>query len=870
MSEQSSPSRPSGKSAEGRTFVLGAAHNSSLGPRLLDSRRQPVPVDNDSTSSDTMTEPTTQQLNPSGSSSSSSSSRGGMLLNTGNAPNQHHQNVSNHALGITGSPDRQRQGTTSGWPPLQGGNGVASNSGNSQQLVGGTTSSGGSSGSNSFSTANLSGSSSPRGGTGGGATSSSGSQSQDPQGASQSATSSFWPFFASKKRDRTDTDTASSTAVPSSDYGSGSTADAASSAASSSNADPNEEDLRRKRMQYVAAATLPQLHTIEPSMRRKSKSGRASICTFKCRSSLRAVRYAIRKLGWEEVTAESADCSVAWLEHGDSVVHLTPYQAVSKIEGMVPICRKAACAISLNRIAKSFPNAYSFVPKTWVLRRDGYDEAVHLEKIMNERKGWVYIAKPTAGSQGRGVQLVKRWPDLKPIVREVWPDGLDKEQQKYRKRVEFVVQRYVTRPLLVNGLKFDCRVYVLVTSITPLRGYLFEEGLARFCTVPYERPKAHNLGNTCMHLTNYAVNKKSIDFQPSRAHDDGSKRSLSSVFDLIYAEEGPSPDTMWQQIKELAERTVLAIKPSLIEHYGYFLQGKVGHHPHGPKGFQIIGLDIIFEDNCRPKLLELNANCSLSCLSPMVDPEGGGVLWKPDQSGPRMEVSALDLAIKSELVAQALLLANPLSHRKSVQGRQEFQEQCGGLPAGSVFQEPLPNEEQRREAKPPRRPDRPQYAPAFRPLDFTTNHQAIFDFVQSHEHTYRLFRGLLAPGQTTFTKNSFRSLVISGYFLYERGLEDSSDEEEEAFRIKIFDDMASADAFFARVLFEANRENNTVANGLNYLQFLKYVCVELGSRIDDTSEFHAIHAFVRRCVGTYEGSNSSESDEEEEEVRDEE
>ena len=39
----------------------------------------------------------------------------------------------------------------------------------------------------------------------------------------------------------------------------------------------------------------------------------------------------------------------------------------------------------------------------------------------------------------------------------------------------------------------------------------------------YERPKARNLNNVCMHLTNYAVNKKSNGFEPSRHHDDGSK-----------------------------------------------------------------------------------------------------------------------------------------------------------------------------------------------------------------------------------------------------------------------------------------------------------------------------------------------------------
>jgi len=627
---------------------------------------------------------------------------------------------------------------------------------------------------------------------------------------------------------------------------------------------------------YVA--TLPKLNVIEPATRKKSKATRVSVCTFKCRSSLRAVRYAIRKLGWEETTAETIDCSVAWLEHSDSTIHLSPYQCVSKIEGLVPICRKAACAISLNRISKSFPNAYSFVPKTWVLRKDGHDEASHLERVMAERKGWVYIAKPTAGSQGRGVCLVRKWPDLKPILKEVWPEGMGEQpvQQppRTRRKAEYVVQRYVTRPLLVNGLKFDCRVYVVLTSITPLRGYLFEEGLARFCTVPYERPRAKNMTNNCMHLTNYALQKKSTAFDASRQHDDGSKRSLSSVFELIHAEQGPDPATMWQQVKELCERTLLAIKPSLIEHYGYTLAGKVGLHPNGPKGFQIIGLDVIFEDNCRPKLLELNANCSLSCLSPMMDTENGGVVWKPDLSGPRMEVSALDLAIKSELVAQTLLIANPASHRKATQGRLEFQAQCGGLPCGSVFAEPLPNEEQRREANPPRRPDKPYKAPGMRPLDFQTNHQAIYDFVQSHEHTYRLFRGLLASGNKEFTKNSFRSLVISGYFLYERGLDVDENGEENVDstgpKMKIFEDMASADAFFARVLFEANRENPTASTGLNYLQFLKFVCVELGSRIDDTSEFHAIHAFVRRCVGTYEGASSSDEEEEEENIEDEE
>ena len=65
---------------------------------------------------------------------------------------------------------------------------------------------------------------------------------------------------------------------------------------------------------------------------------------------------------------------------------------------------------------------------------------------------------------------------------------------------------------MIQELKFDLRLYVLLKSVSPLKIFLYKEGLARFSTVKYEKPSGSNAGDMFMHLTNYAINKTNPNF----------------------------------------------------------------------------------------------------------------------------------------------------------------------------------------------------------------------------------------------------------------------------------------------------------------------------------------------------------------------
>lgn len=75
-------------------------------------------------------------------------------------------------------------------------------------------------------------------------------------------------------------------------------------------------------------------------------------------------------------------------------------------------------------------------------------------------------------------------------------------------------------------MKYDLRVYVLVSSFDPLRVYVYNEGLVRFATEKYTLNPT-DLKKRFVHLTNFSVNKKSENFIVNKANEQENEESSS-------------------------------------------------------------------------------------------------------------------------------------------------------------------------------------------------------------------------------------------------------------------------------------------------------------------------------------------------------
>ncbi|XP_075984355.1 uncharacterized protein LOC142982007 isoform X3 [Anticarsia gemmatalis] len=282
-----------------------------------------------------------------------------------------------------------------------------------------------------------------------------------------------------------------------------------------------------------------------------------------------------------------------WGKHMKSIMFraIKDGQKMNHFPGTFQIGRKDRLWRNLQKLVTKYGvSEFGIMPKTYVLPHDLKLLKHDWEKYAANNERW--IIKPPASARGTGIKVVSKWTQI-PKKRPV------------------VVQRYVSKPYLINGNKFDLRLYVLVTSVHPLRIYLYKDGLARFASVKYNDELA-SLNDRYMHLTNYSINRLSKNYTPNEdfAACEGHKWTLQTLFQYLKTEKRVDTEALWDSMKDLVIKTIISGEASISSLTKANITSRYNC-------YELFGIDVLLDEDLKPWLLEVNISPSLHSASPL-------------------------------------------------------------------------------------------------------------------------------------------------------------------------------------------------------------------------------------------------------------
>ncbi|KAG9396572.1 Tubulin-tyrosine ligase/Tubulin polyglutamylase [Carpediemonas membranifera] len=208
-----------------------------------------------------------------------------------------------------------------------------------------------------------------------------------------------------------------------------------------------------------------------------------------------------------------------------------------------------------------------------------------------------WVCKPAGKSRGRGILCLDTLAGILALA------GSETEH--------YVVQKYIERPLLIHNRKFDCRVWCLVTSVSPFTVWVYDDYYLRFCCEDFSMD---DLANTYVHLANNSVQKNSTNFdnivppdadhlcptdgRPLKKTERANNMWASASFaEYIARTYGPGAyDAMMAAMRVALVDTLIVGQNTLVPRR---------------RSYELFGVDVVFDTELKPWVLEVNSSPTL-------------------------------------------------------------------------------------------------------------------------------------------------------------------------------------------------------------------------------------------------------------------
>ena len=266
-------------------------------------------------------------------------------------------------------------------------------------------------------------------------------------------------------------------------------------------------------------------------------------------------------------------------------------------------------------------NDKKFFPKTWLMynREDCEDFFAEFNSQEYQRlkaeQSIVYIRKVGVGShRGEGVQPVNDKEEAK--LREMYGNGKLCGQVKRN----YILQTYVHNPLLLNGRKFDFRMYMLVASVNPTMVY-YHDGYLRVSLADYDVESNDKKSL----LTNLALSKQIYaDAQDGNLFEGMDPEALRHAqqwdFERLkdyLVQVGKVTDPMWLDNY---------LRPEFKKAMVHLVRMGAYAFKRGSSFFELYGVDFMLDDNLGLWFIEANSGPAFGEYTPVIENVVGNML----------------------------------------------------------------------------------------------------------------------------------------------------------------------------------------------------------------------------------------------------
>lgn len=203
----------------------------------------------------------------------------------------------------------------------------------------------------------------------------------------------------------------------------------------------------------------------------------------------------------------------------------------------------------------------------------------------------LWIFKPAGLSRGKGIRILWNFGRLKRQLTDPGSGGAELDES-----LDYIAQRYIRDPLLLDGRKSEIRVYWLIASIDPLMVLLYREGTVRLNNQPY---RLDDFDNQLIHVTNTYQQKKHPEFDSTQEL----KWAFSELDDVLGER---------LQGKSFVTSRLLPAASSALGEVVRAVRDDLAQPATEAMCFGLYGADLIVDSDLRIWLTEIQKNPGLS------------------------------------------------------------------------------------------------------------------------------------------------------------------------------------------------------------------------------------------------------------------